>query len=214
MAKGLKIGDIVTVRKEQPVPKGEAAYQAGLTTVMPGQRGRIVNAASGRGFIVEFDSHTVVLSAQALDILPDPPAKVVPTKVAKNSRKATAKAVPVKPKEALSVAISDANRDIDAAMVSTSNAPQDVVAEAPVQKTLVAVESSTIIEKIDKQESLLDYLNQENEGFIRLVANALLIAGNSPDVVLLSELRFIDLPERVQQRVQTLISAKLALSLK
>ena len=53
---------------------------------------------------------------------------------------------------------------------------------------------------IDKQESLLDYLNQDDKGFIRLVANALLVAGNSPDVVLLSELLFIDLPERMQQR--------------
>src|SRR5260221_14045260 len=89
MAQGLKIGDIVTVRKAQPVPKDEAAYQAGLTTVAPGQRGRIVQAATGHSFIVEFDSHQVMLSAQALDILPEPPPEVVK----KRGRKTGAKAV-------------------------------------------------------------------------------------------------------------------------
>ena len=81
MAQGLKIGDIVTVRKAQPVPKDGVAYQAGLTTVTPGQRGRIVKVATGHSFVVEFDSHEVVLSAQALDILPEPPATVVPATV-------------------------------------------------------------------------------------------------------------------------------------
>ena len=214
MAKGLKIGDIVTVRKEQPVPKDEAAYQAGLTSVMPGRRGRIVKATSGRGFVVEFDSHEVVLSSQALDILPEPPAKVVKAKVVKQGKKAAAKAVAVAPQEVPSVAVSDANSIFSAGVVSTSNVAQDVVVEEPAQQTIRSVEPQMIIEKTDKQESLLDYLNQENEGFIRLVANALLMAGNSPDVVLLSELRFIDLPERVQQRVQALIRAKLALTLK
>ena len=125
MAKGLKIGDIVTVRKKQPVPKDEAAYQAGLTMVMPGQRGRIVKAANGRGFIIEFDSHELVLSAQALDILPDPPAKVVPIKVAKSGKKAAAKVVTVKP-QTTSAAVSDTNSSVIADMVSTSNAAQDV----------------------------------------------------------------------------------------
>ena len=214
MAKGLKIGDIVTVRKKQPVPKDEAAYQAGLTSVMPGRRGRIVKATSGRGFVVEFDSHEVVLSSQALDILPEPPAKVVKAKVIKQGKKVVAKAVPVTPHEATSVVVSDANRIVSAGVVNMSNTAQDVIVEEPAQQTIRSVEPPTIIEKTDKQESLLDYLNQENEGFIRLVANALLMAGNSPDVVLLSELRFIDLPERVQQRVQTLIRAKLSLTLK
>lgn len=214
MAKGLKIGDIVTVRKEQPIPKDEAAYQAGLTTVMPGRRGRIVKATSGRGFVVEFDSHQVVLSSQALDILPEPPAKAVKAKVVKQGKKAAAKAVAVTPHEATSVAVSDANSIVSAGVVSTSNVAQDVEVEEPAQQTIHSVEPQMIIEKTDKQESLLDYLNQENEGFIRLVANALLMAGNSPDVVLLSELRFIDLPKRVQQRVQKLIRAKLALTMK
>jgi hypothetical protein len=213
MAKGLKIGDVVTVRKEQPVPKDEAAYQAGLTTVMPRQRGRIVKATDGRGFIVDFDSREVVLSAQALDILPEPPAKVVPVKGAKRGRKPATKVVPVAPPETISVAVSDSNSNVNVG-VSTSNAEQDAVAEKPTPQTIHSIESLTIIDKVDKDESLLDYLNQENEGFIRLVANALLVAGNSPDVVLLSELRFMDLPERVQQRVQTLIRAKLALTLK
>ena len=209
MAKGLKIGDIVTVRKAQPVPKAEAAYQAGLTRVMPGQRGRIVKATDGRGFIVEFDSHQVVLSAWALDILPEPPPKVV-----KPGRKAGSKAVKVAPSETTSVAVPDMSNKINPDVVSTSKAVQDLLAEDPAQQTGHSLEPSATIDKIDKQESLLDYLNQEDEGFIRLVANALLIAGNSPDVVLLSELRFIDLPERVQQRVQKLIRAKLALTMK
>ncbi len=214
MAKGLKIGDIVTVRKAQPVPKDEAAYQAGLTKVMPGQRGRIVKTTDGRGFIVDFDSHQVVLSAWALDILPEPPVKAVTLKVAKSGKKATAKAVKVAPKEVASAAVPDTNSKSNPAVVSTSIAAQDVLTEEPTQQTIHSSEPPTIIDKVDKHESLLDYLNQEDEGFIRLVANALLMTGNSSDVVLLSELRFIDLPERVQQRVQTLIQAKLALTLK
>ena len=87
MAKGLKIGDVVTVRKEQPVPKDEAAYQAGLTKVKPGQRGRIVRTATGRGFVVEFDSREVVLSSQALDIWQEPPAEIVTAKVVKPAKK-------------------------------------------------------------------------------------------------------------------------------
>ncbi len=209
MAKGLKIGDIVTVRKAQLVPKDEAAYQAGLTTVEPGQRGRIVKATDGRGFIVEFDSHQVVLSAWALDILPEPTLKV-----GKQGRKISAKAVKVAPQKATSVTETDANSKTNPDVVSTSKALPDVATEDVAQQTGHSVEPTTTIDKVDQHKSLLDYFNQEDEGFIRLVANALLTAGNSPDVVLLSELRFIDLPERVQRRVQTLIRAKLALTLK
>ena len=196
----------------------------------PRQRGRIVKAATGHAFVVEFDSHEVVLSAQSLDILPEPPVEAVPAKVVKSGRKTAAKTVavkaakpnkktaaktePVVPPEVTSSAVFDTNSAVNAGIITTSNADQDVLVEEPAQQIVVPVEPTALIDKADKQENLLDYLNLENEGFIRLVANALLIAGNSPDVVLLNELRFTDLPERVQQQVQTLIRAKLALTLK
>jgi translation elongation factor P/translation initiation factor 5A len=305
MAKGLKIGDVVTVRKEHLVPKDEAAYQAGLTKVEPGQHGRIVKVATARGFVVEFDSREVVLSSQSLDIWQAPPAEVVTAKVVKSGKKAAtkkvtakvvkparktaAKVVPVVLQEVTSTAVADAPSNITTDVVVTPNTAQDIVpeeppaetvttevvkpakkaaaktitakavkpgkdaaakvvtvvppepvsvkltdatsnintdvstasiaapdvlAEEPDQQNAAPVEPTTIVDKVDKQENLLDYLNLENEGFVRLVANALLLAGNSPDVVLLSELRFVDLPEPVQQRVQTLIRAKLALTLK
>ena len=229
MAKGLKIGDIVTVRKTQPVSKDGTAYQAGLTQVEPGQRGSIVKAATGRGFVVEFDSHEVVLSSQALDIWQESPAETVPAKVVKAgkkaaktvpaktlkpAKKAAAKVVPAVPKKATSVAVPDTNSSTHTGTDIASNADQGVIAEKPAQQTGASIAPTTTGDQVDKQESLLDYLNLENEGFVRVVANALLTAGNSPDAVLLSELRLTDLPERVQQQVQTLIQAKLALTLK
>jgi len=81
---------------------------------------------------------------------------------------------------------------------------------------------STTLEGIEERETttepesipegtLLDFLNYDDPGFTRIVANMLLMNGNLPDTVLLKELRFVDLPEAVQKEIQRLVRAKLAL---
>jgi hypothetical protein len=67
MAKGLKVGDTVTVRKEMRLAQKSEAYQAGLKRLKPGIVGKVVDVAQGRSVIVDFDGKHVTLASQRLD---------------------------------------------------------------------------------------------------------------------------------------------------
>jgi hypothetical protein len=68
MAKGLKLGDAVTVREEMRMPRKSDAYKQGLKRLKPGEIGRIVELAEGRSVVVEFaGGKRVKLASQRLD---------------------------------------------------------------------------------------------------------------------------------------------------
>jgi hypothetical protein len=73
MAKGLKIGDAVTVREEMRLRRKDPAYAQGLKRLRPGDLGQVVDAAEGRSVVVEFDGKRVVLASQRLERV-QPPA--------------------------------------------------------------------------------------------------------------------------------------------
>jgi hypothetical protein len=78
MAKGLRIGDAVTVRTERRLPRNDPAYKQGLKRLRPGEMGQVVGAAEGRSVVVEFDGKRVTLSSQSLDKVVRPPAAEAP----------------------------------------------------------------------------------------------------------------------------------------
>ena len=78
MAKGLRIGDAVTVRQERRLPRNDPAYRQGLKRLRPGEIGQVVGAAEGRSVVVEFDGKRVTLSSQRLDRVVPPPAAEAP----------------------------------------------------------------------------------------------------------------------------------------
>jgi hypothetical protein len=67
MAKGLKVGDAVTVRKEIRLAQKSEAYQAGLKRLKPGLIGKVVDVAQGRSVVVDFEGRHVTLASQRLD---------------------------------------------------------------------------------------------------------------------------------------------------
>src|SRR5438874_2473811 len=72
MAKGLKVGDTVTVREELRLPRKDPAYQAGLHRLKPGELGTVVGPSDGRSVIVDFSGKKVTLSSQRLDQVKQP----------------------------------------------------------------------------------------------------------------------------------------------
>jgi hypothetical protein len=67
MAKGLKVGDAVTVRKEMRLAQKSEAYKAGLKRLKPGLIGKVVDVAQGRSVVVDFEGRHVTLASQRLD---------------------------------------------------------------------------------------------------------------------------------------------------
>jgi len=68
MAKGLKVGDAVTVREEMRLPRKTEAYQQGLKRLKPGDIGKIVSAVEGsRSVVVDFGGKNVPLASQRLN---------------------------------------------------------------------------------------------------------------------------------------------------
>ncbi len=80
MAKGLKVGDTVTVRKELRLPRKDPAYKAGLKRLRPGEIGRIVANAEGRSVVVEFEGKQVTLASQRLDYVKQAAGVAAPVK--------------------------------------------------------------------------------------------------------------------------------------
>jgi hypothetical protein len=67
MAKGLKVGDMVTVRKAMSLAQKSEAYQAGLKRLKPGIVGKVVDTAQGRSVVVDFEGRHVTLASQRLE---------------------------------------------------------------------------------------------------------------------------------------------------
>ncbi len=69
MAKGLKLGDLVTVREEMRMPRKSEVYQQGLKRLKPGDVGQIVDTVAGqRSVVVEFTGgKRVKLASQRLE---------------------------------------------------------------------------------------------------------------------------------------------------
>jgi hypothetical protein len=77
MAKGLKLGDTVTVREDMRMPRKSEAYAQGIKRLKPGELGRIVDIAEGRSVVVEFDGgKRVKLASQRLERAAEPSAEV------------------------------------------------------------------------------------------------------------------------------------------
>jgi len=75
MAKGLKLGDAVTVREEMRMPRKSEVYKQGLKRIKPGEIGRIVELAEGRSVVVEFaGGKRVKLASQRLERAAPPSA--------------------------------------------------------------------------------------------------------------------------------------------
>jgi len=69
MAKGLKIGDKVTVNKNVPIEKDNPAFASGLEVVEMGRLGKVVKEGTGRSMLVDFDGVQVQISNQRLDLV-------------------------------------------------------------------------------------------------------------------------------------------------
>ncbi len=69
MAKALKVGDAVTVRKNLRLRRKDPAFQEGLKSLKPGEIGHVVNAGDehSRSVVVEFKGIQVKLASQRLD---------------------------------------------------------------------------------------------------------------------------------------------------
>jgi|GEM_PF-4688035 hypothetical protein len=69
MAKGLKVGDAVTVRKDMRLRRKDPAYQQGLKSIKSGEIGHVVSTADdrSRSVIVEFKGVPVKLASQRLE---------------------------------------------------------------------------------------------------------------------------------------------------
>ncbi len=94
MAKGLKVGDAVSVRKEFRLPRKDPAYKAGLKRLKPGDIGKIVaNVEGGRSVIVDFGGKQVTLASQRLDYAPKP-AEAAAAEEKPRGRAASAGAAP------------------------------------------------------------------------------------------------------------------------
>lgn len=94
MAKGLKVGDAVTVRKEMRLRRKDPAYQQGLKRLRPGEIGHIVDMADGRSVIAEFKGTQVTLASQRLDRAEPPVVEVAATEAAPVSANGDASAKP------------------------------------------------------------------------------------------------------------------------
>ncbi len=97
MAKGLKVGDAVTVRKELRLPRKDPAYKAGLKRLKPGDVGKIIaNAEKGRSVVVDFDGRQVTLASQRLDFAKPPAEAAAPEKPRSRATSGAARAVSAK----------------------------------------------------------------------------------------------------------------------
>jgi hypothetical protein len=67
MARGLKSGDSVKVRKLIEFSKTSPERKNGLEKLEPGTLGKVVGAAQGRSVVVEFGDKRTVLSSQSLE---------------------------------------------------------------------------------------------------------------------------------------------------
>lgn len=86
MAKGLKIGDAVTVRKDIRLKRKDDAYKQGLKRLRNGQIGQIISQADGRSVVVEFEGKHVTLASQRLDRV-EPPAAPAEAPVRRRGRR-------------------------------------------------------------------------------------------------------------------------------
>ncbi len=73
MAKGLKPGDLVTVKEPLSFTRSSEAYKQGLQTVKPGDAGRVVGTAKGRSMTVEFNGVQAAIASQRLQKVSDQP---------------------------------------------------------------------------------------------------------------------------------------------
>lgn len=69
MAKGLKVGDAVTVRKDTRLRRKDPAYKQGLKSIKSGEVGHVVSEGDdrSRSVVVEFKGVPVTLASQRLD---------------------------------------------------------------------------------------------------------------------------------------------------
>src|SRR5437868_2440055 len=79
MAKGLKVGDAVTVREEMRIPRKWEVYQQGLKRLKRGEVGHVVATADGRSVMVEFGGKQVKLASQRLERVAAPEAAATET---------------------------------------------------------------------------------------------------------------------------------------
>ncbi|HVO44121.1 MAG TPA: hypothetical protein VMT34_15945 [Aggregatilineales bacterium] len=194
MARGLKVGDKVTVRQTYPVPANDPAYDQGLVAIQPGDIGSLIQATGKRSFIVEFKGVRISLSSQRLEEI------AVKGRVATRRRRGKIVASTTAPETP------GRKRKSARAAKASKRAGK----EAAVEKNAGAKDSEAEV-LAAAERNILDFVNYDNSDFVRLVANTLLMNGNSPNTILLQELRFADLPASIQQQVQNLVRAKLAM---
>ncbi len=74
MAKGLKPGDTVSVAKAYKFSRASDVYKSGLHRVQPGDMGKVIDAATGRSVLVNFQGQEFTISSQRLQrvIVPEP----------------------------------------------------------------------------------------------------------------------------------------------
>ena len=75
MAKELKFGEQVTVKRDVPVSRKSAAYQQGLKKIKPGDIGEVVGPAEGRALTVKFKGIETVVSKLRLTRPDESPAQ-------------------------------------------------------------------------------------------------------------------------------------------
>ena len=66
MAKELKPGEPVTVKREVPFPRKSDAYKQGIKSITPGEIGEVVGPAEGRALTVKFHGIETVVAKQSL----------------------------------------------------------------------------------------------------------------------------------------------------
>src|SRR5437764_14700676 len=87
MAKGLKVGDAVTVREEMRLPRKSEVYQQGLKRLKRGEIGHVVATADGRSVMVEFGGKQVKLASQRLERVSEPTPAAAETAASANDVK-------------------------------------------------------------------------------------------------------------------------------
>src|SRR4051794_12238383 len=75
MARELKPGEQVKVKKTFRPKRNSDAYQQGLTSVNPGEVGEVVGNAEGRSVVVNFKGIDVAITKQSLERVKAPAPK-------------------------------------------------------------------------------------------------------------------------------------------
>jgi hypothetical protein len=198
MARDLKNGDRVVVKKTFRVKKGTPAHKQGLKTVKEGDTGEVVGPAEGRAVTVSFNGIEVPITKQSL------------------TRAEEAEQTAAAPEEATKPAKTSRKQQ------ETPAEPAQAAAEMPAQEETApkrrgrkpgSGRKAVVVAQAADASGANDA--ESGQQLVTLIANKLLLKGSvraEPGTSI--EVMLSDLPEPVRSQIQRLVDAKLSLDLK